>query len=77
MSDMGWSRYIADQEDNATEACISTAIKNGHTREESDLCDDGSVGCSDCPFKIKDTEKASPDGEPLSSPQQAEGYPAE
>ena len=51
MADMGWSRYIASQEDAAERACIETAIKNGHTAEESDECDDGSVGCPDCPFQ--------------------------
>lgn len=47
---LGWSRYIADQEDNATASCRDCAIKNGHTTEEADNCDDGSVGCPDCPF---------------------------
>ena len=51
MADMGWSRYIADLEDNATQACQSTAVKNGRTTEEADNCDDGSVACPDCPFK--------------------------
>lgn len=50
MSDMGWSKYVADVEDNAMEACITTAIRNGHTKEEAEDCDDGSVGCPDCPF---------------------------
>ena len=51
MSDMGWSKYIADQEDNAVASCYDCAIRNGHTREEADNCDDGSVSCPDCPFK--------------------------
>ena len=51
MSDMGWSRYIEGLEDNNEQACIETAMKNGHTKEEADNCDDGSVACPDCPFK--------------------------
>lgn len=54
MADMGWSRYIADLEDSGWEACFSTAIRNGHTEEEADNCDDGSVACPDCPWKIKE-----------------------
>lgn len=50
MADLGWSRYIADQEDNATEHCITTALRNGHTIEQAENCDDGSVACPDCPF---------------------------
>ena len=51
MSDMGWSTYVSRLEDANEMACIETAIKNGHTREEADNCDDGSVGCPDCPWK--------------------------
>lgn len=53
MTDMEWSTYIGDLEDRNEQACIETAIKNGHTREEADNCDDGSVDCPDCPFKAK------------------------
>ena len=56
MADMGWSRYIADLEDNATMSCLNTATNNGHTREEADECDDGSIACPDCPFKAKEVE---------------------
>lgn len=48
--DMGWSSHIASQEDSAWEACYTTAERNGHTKDEADNCDDGSVGCPDCPF---------------------------
>ena len=58
MSDMGWSRYIEGLEDMNTQACIETAKRNGHTVEEADNCDDGSVGCPDCPFRRKEEVKA-------------------
>lgn len=39
-------------EDESNEiACNETAKKNGHTSDEAEMCDDGSVGCPDCPFK--------------------------
>ena len=33
-------------------ACVETAKRNGHTIEEAEWCDNGSVGCPDCPFKL-------------------------
>ena len=41
------SDCILDQNEYA---CKITANNNRHTIEESELCDDGSVGCKDCPF---------------------------
>jgi len=61
MSDMGWSTYISRLGDADELVCMETAIKNGHTAEEVDNCDDGSLGCSDCPFMAeRDTQLASP-----------------
>lgn len=51
MADMGWSRHIENEEHKAVGACVSTAIKNGHTKEKANKCDAGSVGCPDCPFR--------------------------
>ena len=45
-----WERCIADEEDSAEWACFTTAVENGHTKEEANLCDNGSVGCPNCPF---------------------------
>jgi len=45
-----WEHYIADAEDAAELACFTVATGNGHTKEEADGCDDGSVGCPNCPF---------------------------
>jgi len=52
MADMGWTAYEEQMEANAFNACYNTAIKNGHTKEEADNCDDGSVNCPDCPFLV-------------------------
>lgn len=51
MADMGWTRHEENEEYKATMACFGTAIKNGHTKEEAEECDNGSLGCPDCPFK--------------------------
>ena len=40
--------YDSDAEEMA---CRETAKKNGHSEEEAENCDEGSVGCKDCPFK--------------------------
>lgn len=53
MNDKGWTRHFDRIGDAYEEACIETAKMNGHTIEESENCDNGSVGCPDCPFKIK------------------------
>jgi len=50
-----WERYIANLEDSADLACNTTALKNGHTKEEAEMCDNNSVGCIDCPFKEADS----------------------
>ncbi len=36
--------------------CHETAKKNGHPDHEADECDEGSVGCPDCPYK-EETKK--------------------
>jgi len=30
--------------------CVQCALSNGHTQAEAATCDEGSVGCPDCPF---------------------------
>ncbi len=47
-------RYEADQEAASDAACNGTALKNGFTTEQAEECDDFSVGCKDCPFRIED-----------------------
>ena len=44
-------RHTKDEETAAEEACRGTAFRNGFTIEQADNCDDGSVGCLDCPFR--------------------------
>jgi len=43
-------RYINDMIASAERACYETAIENGYTVDEAEECDDGSVGCWNCPF---------------------------
>jgi len=52
---VGRSAYeaILDEEEAAETACRETALENGHTVEESDDCDNMSVGCPDCPWGSK------------------------
>lgn len=42
----------AEQEQRNDEACYETAVRNGHTVGEAEECDDGNVGCPDCPFLV-------------------------
>jgi len=56
MSDLGWSKHIEGIEDMNTISCQSCALRNGHTIEEADNCDDGSVNCPDCPFETRKEE---------------------
>jgi hypothetical protein len=43
-------------EEAANEAqCFGTALKNGHTIKEAEMCDDGDVGCPDCPWKTPES----------------------
>lgn len=44
-------RSISGQEGSNEDACRDTASKNGHSITEADLCEAGSVGCQDCPFR--------------------------
>lgn len=44
-------RFFADQEASHERACIETARSNGHDATTAENCDDGSVGCPNCPFK--------------------------
>lgn len=39
-----------DQLQLAEYSCKLTASKNGHSVEDAEDCEDGSVGCMDCPF---------------------------
>lgn len=41
---------IAAQESAHENACYETAVRNGFTAEIAHICEDGDVGCQDCPF---------------------------
>jgi len=32
------------------EQCVRCALSNGHTQAEAATCDEGTLGCPDCPF---------------------------
>ena len=50
-------RYFEDMEEAQAGRCYRTALRNGHTAAQADECDDGSVGCPDCPFLVKGDAK--------------------
>lgn len=41
---------LADQEAAGMEACVMAALKDGHTQEQAENCDDGELKCSACPW---------------------------
>lgn len=45
-------RHIRGQQDANEQMCYEEADRNGKL-EQADLCDDGDVGCKNCPFKTK------------------------
>ena len=47
MSDMGWSRYIARQEDAAYQACAEARKRHGLEPDPEELVD-----CETCPARI-------------------------
>jgi hypothetical protein len=52
-----WEKDIKDQDNTNYGACIETAAKHGFTSEQAEACNDGSVGCADCPFKQSKTDQ--------------------
>lgn len=51
MSDFGWSQQIREQEAAYYGACFEAAEKTGLSIEQAEECDEGSLGCPDCPWK--------------------------
>jgi len=51
MADMGWSRRIADQEAIEYAKCFDEAAKHGIAANQAEECDNGSLGCANCPWK--------------------------
>ena len=45
------SKVIGTEEDASELACAAEADRNGFTRDQADLCDDGMLGCVACPFR--------------------------
>jgi len=45
-----YSSYIHAIEDDNWRACIGAASKDGHTQEEAENCESGSLKCSICPW---------------------------
>lgn len=46
------AQYFQNEWDASERACNETAIRNGHTIDEAEMCDNGSVKCPDCPWKV-------------------------
>ncbi len=51
MSDMGWSRYIAAQEDAEWGPCFEAATKHGLSLADAEDCDNGNHACPTCPHR--------------------------
>ncbi|KKL78026.1 hypothetical protein LCGC14_2028920 [marine sediment metagenome] len=45
------AKYFGDESDAYEAACYSAATAAGKTSEEAELCDDGNVGCTECPWR--------------------------
>lgn len=45
------SRHFDDEEAGNEAACFSESAKNGFTKQQADLCDDGVLNCVACPFR--------------------------
>lgn len=55
-----WDRYIETEEAIAEGACYEVAEKNGLTKEQAEICDDGHLQCVGCPWlEIKGVENGS------------------
>lgn len=46
----------ADQEEAAATMCYAAALQAGRDEATADNCDDGSLGCAECPFTIRAKE---------------------
>lgn len=50
-------RFFEDTEEAMANLCYTEAARNAKSMQEADACEDGSVGCSNCPFKPKEVPK--------------------
>lgn len=60
MSDLGWSRYIAAQEEAHESACYEAARAHGLTVAQADACEDGQHRCAACPWRKPGEPAAAP-----------------
>ena len=44
-------RYFDTEIQENEDACYGTAVENGFSVDQADNCDDGDVGCPNCPWK--------------------------
>jgi len=54
MADLGWTEYESRTEAALMGSCFDAAERAGHSREQAEICDDGELGCPDCPFRKVD-----------------------
>lgn len=45
-----WEQWSDMEELINVHACLECAEKNGYTHQEAEMCDNGSLNCSCCPF---------------------------
>lgn len=52
---IAWDRFLNDQEASNEAACNSEAVRNGFTHAVAGECEDGALGCINCPFRADKT----------------------
>jgi hypothetical protein len=52
MDQPDYDKSVDDQESTSEYMCQKEAVKNGHTTDQADNCEDGELDCENCPFEI-------------------------
>lgn len=46
-----WEDYFTEEEKKNTMMCFEAAKSAGRAIAQAELCDNGNIGCEDCPWK--------------------------
>jgi hypothetical protein len=49
--------HCQDTEDANWQACHAAAYLCGYSFEDADNCEDGAMGCPECPFSLRDRKE--------------------
>ena len=47
---MAWDDYVLGEEEASEQACADAAAKHGISEADRETCENGDMGCADCPF---------------------------